>query len=274
MEEFNKVSLETKNNIFIKCIALIFLVVVLGLATLAGSNIYIEAQYDVFKFINHNLHFTPTAWTVITDLGDAMILLPLISLILLISFKLWVAVWVSVPIASIFCHVGKKYFEIPRPAQTISKDEINVIGDILTASNSSPSGHSITIFTVVSIIIYKLASISCTKSRYSSIALVCIIGCTVALSRVVVGAHWPLDTVFGAVLGICAGAISIYIVNKWDDAIIWAMCKKRSLINMLILFMLCAFIIFNEEYRTNPLAILSVIVAIFTSFVLVKRAAK
>lgn len=274
MEESHKVSLETPNSFFIKCIALTILGVVLGLITLAGSNIYIESQYDVFKFLNHNLHFTPAAWTIITDLGDAMILLPLISLTLLISLKLWVTLWVSIPIASIFCHVGKKYFEIPRPAQIINQDEINVVGDILTASNSSPSGHSITIFTVVSIIIYKLASISCTKSRCSSIALACIIGCAVALSRVVVGAHWPLDTVFGAVLGICAGAISIYIVNKLDDKKKWALKTKYPIINLLLLFSLCLFLIVNEQYHTNPLAIVSVFVAVFTSFVLIKRAAK
>jgi hypothetical protein len=74
--------------------------------------------------------------------------------------------------------------------------------------NSFPSGHSATAF--------MMAGIMCLVYRNWGLrALLLALASLVALSRVAVGAHWPIDVVGGAGLGWLAAGAG-HLIAKWS----------------------------------------------------------
>ena len=106
---------------------------------------YVESQRDLFLAINGSLAAHPFFWLNVTQLGDALVLFPLLSFLLFKSPRAWAALFATAPIAGIFSSLAKSHFAVPRPAAVLTPDQIAIAGPVLTAHNSLPSGHTITI---------------------------------------------------------------------------------------------------------------------------------
>jgi membrane-associated phospholipid phosphatase len=177
---------------------------------------YCAIQRDWFIVLNQVLNTWPSQiWSNLTLLGDATVLIPLLSPLILWRPQAWAAVLGAVPLASLLSVAGKHLAAMPRPAAFLDQHQFTVIGKVLTGNNSLPSGHSITIFAGVVAILIVLAPRSVSR-RYWVVVVVAVLVCVVVgLSRIAVGAHWPLDVLLGGVCGSLAGLHGAALTHRY-----------------------------------------------------------
>lgn len=156
-------------------------------------------------------------WQQVTVFGDAMITIALLALWLRYPQFIW-AGCVAAVLATLWTHGIKGPFPLPRPAAVLPPDVIHVIGKAYR-HGSFPSGHATTIFTLAGVVALWLP-----RSPWRWLAF--LLAVPVALSRSVVGAHWPLDLLGGLLGGWLAAAAGVYIAQRWD----WGVRRTGRLI--------------------------------------------
>lgn len=114
------------------------------------------------------------------------------------------ALW-SAPVALALSRLPKALVDSPRPAAVLDPATIHIEGQALVGHNSFPSGHSITAFMLVAVLLLALPGGAPRLRAIAAAVAIVAFGVAVALSRVGVGAHWPSDTLAGAGLGLLAG---------------------------------------------------------------------
>ncbi len=177
--------------------------VLLGMALIAGTG----SNAAGFRALNALGPGSPAFWSAVTILGDTAVAL---SLALLAARRRPQLLWALVPaalIATAWVHGWKKTYDLNRPLATLERQEVQVIGPELRYS-SFPSGHATTAFTAAGLCVLGLR-----LGGWSAALLV--IAALVALSRVVVGAHWPLDVLAGAFGGWIAAALGLICAERW-----------------------------------------------------------
>lgn len=256
--QFNKL-------IYFKPLTLFLLLSILVSTLALNKDQYLISQLKIFILANQALQFLAQEfWHNVTYLGDALILIPLLSFICLFNVKAWAAMFGSVPLAFFLSHAGKAFFAIPRPAAILEHDQFTIIGRTLAAHTSFPSGHTITIFTAMSalIFVYLKQDKYHSNLRNAVIATLLFVATITAISRVAVGAHWPADILMGALLGGVAGLSGEYLsrhYSKWWD---WAVTKPIYLGYFILSF--CAALLYLTVSGETP-ALFVVWVAIIVS---------
>ena len=234
-----------------------------------GANfidIYINIQKDLFFYLNTKLSVFPILQFNLTQLGDALILFPLITAFIIYAPKIWEVLLTSSIISLIISAILKKLFAVPRPAAVFNNNVFTIIGETLTGRSSLPSGHSITIFILVTVLLFGLMPKKNTNKIIWTFLIV-LTGFIIAFSRVAVGAHYPLDVIIGSTIGFIATIIGITISNR-ISLFTWIKNKKYYPILMLILTIWGAFII--EKIINLNLAVfyVSLFSLIFTLYLL------
>ena len=74
---------------------------------------------------------------------------------------------------------------------------------------SFPSGHTMTAFAVA-----VACSIFMPRLRYVLIPFACLTG----ISRIYVGAHFPIDVIFGGLVGVFLGLLGAAAVRRWSNS--------------------------------------------------------
>ncbi len=127
----------------------------------------------------------------------------------------------------LFSRLGKILAARPRPAAVLDPSQFHIQGTVLSGHSSFPSGHSITIFLLVTVVLLGTgparpggtAAPAAGSSLFAATAWPALalfaLGLVVATSRVLVGAHWPSDTLGGAALGIVAGVLGTWCCRRW-----------------------------------------------------------
>ena len=144
-------------------------------------------------------------WSRVTVLGDALVVL-----VLLLPFAgrrpdvLWAALAATV-LAVLAVHGLKGALDLPRPAAVLPAGWVEVIGP-LHRRGSFPSGHTASAFTLAGVLVFCLG-------RPLAWGLL-LPAALVALSRVMVGAHWPADLLGGAAVGWLAAAGGTWIAAR------------------------------------------------------------
>jgi len=197
-------------------------------------------------------------WAFLTLLGDTGILWPMLLIFSITSIQTIYAVVAAVPLGG-FLSVGmKRLFDSPRPSGILESIEFHVIGPVLK-THSFPSGHTITIFATVAAI---LLSCQIKNKTFNGIfkTSILVLAVLVGLSRIMVGAHWPLDCLAGACIGWLSGSAGVYFMNKLSFKIV---NPKVDLILVALLWILSVV----NFYRTfdYPMSSLSVSISFLIS---------
>lgn len=251
--------------------AIIILLIILLLLLNQGKlsvETYIEIQKNLFFYINKQLSQFQNIQFNITQLGNPLILFSLLTIFIIYVPQLWAAILTSTIISALLTFVLKELFDVPRPAAIFNQDSFMIIGKIHTGYASLPSGHSVTAFTAITLILFGFMP-KAFMSKIAFITFILINGIFISFSRVGVGAHFPLDTIIGCSLGYMVALISIILINKVNIGI-WADYKKYHTIIMLLLALWSCAII--NEILINNLLILyfSLFSIIITLYLMIK----
>lgn len=225
---------------------------------------YIQIQKDSFFYINHYLGQHPNLQFNLTQLGDGLIFLSFLSIFIVYSPKIWASLISGLLVSLLFSGVTKKIFAIPRPAAVFDNNSFIIIGKKLAGFNSLPSGHSVTVFTVLTVLLFAFMP---QKSKYKIIwsLFLVITGLTLAFTRVGVGAHYPIDVIAGCIIGYICGLAGIFISRKYKiDA--WVNNKKYYLFFILLLLICCTLLInkiINENLIIFYLSFTSLIISLY-----------
>lgn len=179
-----------------------------------SRNNYWGIQLEWFQFINEGLSEWFILFTNLTQLGDAIILLPILSFFIFARPQVWAAFFGSIPLGLLLSAGGKYVAAVPRPGVVLDPLVYKGVGS-LGGYNSLPSGHTITIFCVVTVVIFVFIPVPRRKTHHILLGLGLFVATLIGLSRVAVGVHWPLDVVAGAAFGYLAGVSGVYLTQRY-----------------------------------------------------------
>ncbi len=179
------------------------LIALISMAALAMS----DSNQSVFMVMNSVLYTgSDYFWVNVTLFGDAgitaVILLPLLGRR---TDIIWAAI-IAGFITAIVVNVGKSYFELPRPPAVLDAGVFHQLGNLFSVK-SFPSGHTAAAFTVAAVVV-----LSISQTPIKIVVIICAV--MVGLSRIAVGAHWPMDVFAGAIVGWLPSVIGVMLASK------------------------------------------------------------
>lgn len=186
---------------------------------------YVDVQRELFMNLNAHLSNMPRLQLNLTQLGNAVIFLSVLSVSFVKKPALWKALISASVVSAIFARLLKIWFLVPRPAQAFNPESFTVLGNTLWGYHSCPSGHSITIFTTLTVLMFAFMPYR-RSEKITWYIFTMVVGLFIALSRVAVGAHHPLDVVIGCVVGYMSGVIGICIINRHKKLLAWIENKR------------------------------------------------
>lgn len=146
-------------------------------------------------------------WSGATLLGDTLAAFTLLALFLRKRPDIVWTLFLTALFTTAWVHGLKNSVDALRPLAALGADNVHVIGAALN-KHSFPSGHTATAFT--------LAAVICLRGVRPALAVTALLLAILAgVSRVMVGAHWPIDILAGALGGWLAALIGVRLYLRW-----------------------------------------------------------
>ena len=180
-----------------------------ALLILCGITLWLSLGYHAGFYTLNDVGkaVSPELWASLTLLGDTRIALALLLLLVYRSPQLLPATLIaSIPV-TLCVHLCKNLASLPRPASVLDPGTFQIIGEVLR-KGSFPSGHSATIGVIAALLLL-------ISQRTSVRIAVITVMSAVAMSRVMVGAHWPVDALVGAGLGMLSGLAGYQLARRY-----------------------------------------------------------
>ncbi len=163
---------------------------------------------SLFLALNRGLPGTAGFWASLTSLGDAAVALSLLLPFVYRRPRVVLSGFLSALLVTVGVQALKSVFSLSRPAAVLDPALLRIIGPELHA-RSFPSGHTATAFVLVGVVVLGLRLSPAWRWGLLSLAT------GVGLSRIAVGAHWPLDVLTGAALGWGAAVCGHGLVERF-----------------------------------------------------------
>ena len=164
--------------------------------------------FQFFQFLGLTVFSDPT-WEKLTFIGDTLVAL---SICLMLAYRfpqLVFALLIAALAGTFLTHGMKDYFNATRPGGFYPTNEFFWLGELYKKC-SFPSGHTLTAFTLAGLLCRCVERVRI-KKIILSIAVV------VGLSRVVVGAHWPIDVCVGAAGGLFCAWVGLRVADRFSE---------------------------------------------------------
>ena len=144
----------------------------------------------LFRLLNESHSpLTDLIWLSLTTLGDGMVVGLFAGAFLVKNPRITALGVVLLVGGSVLVHIVKPLVDAPRPAAVL--EAVHVVGPLLR-SGSFPSGHA------AAVVALALAVAHYCRSRIVGLGAV-VFAVLVGLSRIFVGAHFPLDVLAGSI---------------------------------------------------------------------------
>ena len=212
---------------------------------LAGMVVLIasDTNRSLFLFLNGlGALASDVLWQNLTVLGGTLAGLTLLApLIGRRPDVIWSLALAAI-LATLWVHGLKDPINHFRPPAVISPELLHIIGPA-HRYGSFPSGHSTTIFTVAGILSLYLR-------RSALIWLLAAAALLIAISRIAVGVHWPLDVLGGAFGGWLSAVLGTLLAQHWH----WGVSRSGKWILGLVLAA-CALALLISTDTSYPEAI-------------------
>jgi len=130
-------------------------------------------------------------------------------------------------ISNVSVYLLKYIIAEPRPFLTLAHV------DLLVPENevySFPSGHTASSFAVAAVIGLKY-KLNLQGRRYSLIYPLIIFAGVIGFSRIYIGVHYPLDVIFGAIIGLLSALLVLKMENNFLDDKLSYICILDKLAN-------------------------------------------
>lgn len=156
----------------------------------------------------------PLVWMTLSLLGTGWAAFALVFPSILFAPRIFYAVVIATPLAGLTSRLIKITADAPRPPAVLEPDSFILLGDALK-SNSMPSGHTITAFTVVAAIHF-----ASKKTHPARSLTLFALALGVGLSRIAIGVHWVEDVAVGAAIGVVAGYLGALLAKRLPDGVL------------------------------------------------------
>lgn len=153
---------------------------------------------------------SPALWSAISLSGSVLGMLALLAPTLKTQPRWLAAAFLAAPLGVLFSQGGKRVFDVMRPAGVLEPGSFQQIGQKLYV-HAFPSGHATTVFLVAAVLI--LAWPRADHRGRAALAFLSIAS-LIGLSRIAVGAHWPLDVLTGAAGGWILGSLGVWLSSR------------------------------------------------------------
>ncbi len=205
--------------------------IVLSSSVILGLIIYLMGEnQSLFLFFNQLSQYTGSRlWAGLTLFGETIVVIALLLPLLLFHRGIVWAYLLALLPGALIIQGTKAFIGLDRPAKVLDISSFNIIGDMLYR-NSFPSGHTATIFALAAIVL-------CSNLNKVFRYIVLIVAVCTGISRMAVGAHWPLDILAGLFLGYLIGWFGVWVFTKYGKKysdslvagrLIWLFCLVSS----------------------------------------------
>jgi len=182
---------------------------VVPIVLLACCALLLAMNTDVSVFVAVNgagRSFPSGFWDNVTLFGNGLLTAALCAIWLRRHPQsVWATLLGAIP-AGILTRSLKSFFDSPRPPAVL-RSVVHVIGPAYQQT-SFPSGDAITVFLLAAIAYHTYENVRVRALILSGAGLI-------ALSRIMVGVHWPTDVLAGGAMGWFSGCLGVAAARRW-----------------------------------------------------------
>jgi len=204
------------------------------IATVIGFDL----NKEIFLYINNlSLYSGKWIWPILTIFGDPLIILCIGLSFIHFQAKIALAILPAMIIGIVLVFTLKWGLNIARPSLILEHGDFILLGRT-PISPAFPSGHTTGIMALATLMILY-------SKHYIISVIILMLAFVVAISRIMVGAHWPLDIGGGMILGWGIALTTITFTQNWKY-------DKNKQKLLLISLLICSFLlIFKDTGYSN-----------------------
>ena len=147
-------------------------------------------------------------------------------------------------LGSLLSPMLKSWLAVTRPLGVLDASLLQTIGTPPNSANAMPSGHAMTIAAAITLALYMTRHAKFRQPLWLGLVLW---GVLVAVSRVVVGAHWPADVLVGSGVGIMVALLAL----AWEQRVPWSPRLQTKPLQMLLMLVEMGLVIYLFRAQTD-----------------------